>query len=131
MNDGGFEALRGRAGCTLALGCAVASDGLLGCEVLASVGRTLDVVVAPCGKAGTQIEPFRWLSIVLGNLRDALAGPRYAVAFRKYADRYPEVGYRFDRRFDLPVMVPQLAVALVRASPCPEGTSQMTAGLNT
>lgn len=123
-----FEALRGWAARALAPGCTVTSDGLIGFEVLARVGHTHHAVVAPRGKAGTEIEPFRWLNTVLSNLKTALAGTHHAFAFRKYAHRYlADVGYRFNRRFDLPAMVPRLAVALMRATPCPKRGIQMTA----
>ncbi|WP_298160031.1 transposase, partial [Ferrovum sp.] len=69
--------------------------------------------------AGTEIEPFRWLNVVLGNLKTALSGTYHAFNFRKYAGRYlAESQYRFNRRFDLAAMVPRLAVALMSATPC-------------
>lgn len=97
------------------------SDGLLGFEVLERLGYTHKVVIASRGKAGTEIEPFRWLNVVLGNLKTALAGTHHAFKFAKYARRYlAEVQYRFNRRFDLAAMVPRLAVAVAQTRPCPK-----------
>ena len=113
-----FAALRGWAQRTLAPGTRVTSDGALGFEVLGRLGYQHDVVIAPRGKAGTELEPCRWLNVVLGNLKTALAGTHHAFAYRKYAHRYlAEVGYRFNRRYDLAAMVPRLAVALMRTTP--------------
>lgn len=68
------------------------------------------VVLAPKGKAGTEIEPFKWLYVILGNLKIALSGIHYALKFIKYARRYlAEVQYRFNRRTDLAAMVPSMA----------------------
>jgi len=47
------------------------------------------IVVLPVrGKAGNEIEPFKWLNILLGNLKTALSGTHHAFKFAKYADRY-------------------------------------------
>lgn len=64
------------------------SDGLLGFEVLERLGYTHKVVLAPRGKAGTEIEPFKWLNVLLGNLKTALSGTHHAFKFAKYARRY-------------------------------------------
>ena len=114
-----FAALKPWANIALVPGCTVTSDGLLGFEVVERLGFAHRVVIAPKGKAGTEIEPFRWLNVVLGNLKTALSGTHHAFDFRKYGGRYlAESQYRFNRRFDLAAMVPRLAVALTRASPC-------------
>ena len=114
-----FAALKPWASIALAPDCTVTSDGLLGFEVVERLGFAHRVVIAPKGKAGTEIEPFRWLNVVLGNLKTALSGTYHAFNFRKYADRYlAESQYRFNRRFDLAAMVPRLAVALTSATPC-------------
>jgi transposase-like protein len=113
-------------------GSSVTSDGLLGFEVLGQIGFTHNVVIAPKGKAGCNIEPFKWLNIILGNLKTALSGTHHAFAFRKYAHRYlAEVQYRFNRRSDLAAMVPRLAVALMQATPCSRKKIQMAAEIET
>jgi hypothetical protein len=43
------------------------------------------VVIAPKGKSGTEIEPFKWLNVILGNLKTSLTGTYHAFKFRKYA----------------------------------------------
>lgn len=101
-------------------GCCVTSDGLLGFEVLGQMGYHHEVRLAPKGKAGTETEPFKWLNVVLGNLKTSLSGTYHAFNFVKYAQRYlVDVQYRFNWRFDLAAMLPRLAVAIVRAKPYP------------
>jgi hypothetical protein len=93
----------------LAPGCGIVSDGLLGFEVLGRISYTHKTVPAPKGKAGSEIEPFKWLNVLPGNLKNALSGTHHYLA---------EVGYRFNRRFDLAAMVPRLAVAATQTPPC-------------
>jgi hypothetical protein len=89
--------------------------------VLERLGYTHKVVLAPRGKSGTEIEPFRWLNVLLGNLKTALSGTHHAFKFAKYARRYlAEVQYRFNRRADMAAMVPRLAVAVAQTRPCPK-----------
>ena len=115
-----FAALKPWALEALAPGCCVTSDGLLGFEVVRQMGHKHEVRLAPKGKVGTEIEPFKWLNVVLGNLKTSLSGTYHAFKFAKYAQRYlADVQYRFNRRFDLAAMVPRLAVAVMRAKPCP------------
>jgi transposase-like protein len=121
-----FAGLSAWASQALAPGATVTSDGLLGFEVLGQLGFAHRVVIAPKGKAGCEIEPFRWVNVVLGNLKTALSGTHHAFDFRKYAHRYlAEIGYRFNRRANLASMVPRLAVALMRATPCSRTKIQM------
>ncbi len=69
-------------------GATVTSDG--GFEVLRKIGFTHKVAISPKGKAGCDIEPFKWVN-----------------------------------------RVPHLAVALMRAKPCPRKAIQMTAEVGT
>lgn len=78
-----FAALTPWAAQAIAPGSCVISDGLLGFEVLRKLGYTHKVVLAPKGKAGTEIEPFKWLNVLLGNLKTALSGPHHAFKFAK------------------------------------------------
>jgi len=127
-----FKALRAWSERALAPGSQVTTDGLLGFEVLGRLGHTHHVVVPPRGKTGTEIPPFRWLNIVLGNLKTALSGTYHAFQFRKYAARYlGEMQYRFNRRFDMAAMVRRTAVALLRAKPCTRAALQRPAELGT
>ena len=114
-----FAALKPWAKQAISPECVVTSDGLIGFEVLRQLGIEHKVVIAPKGKAGTEIDAFKWVNVLLGNLKTALSGTYHAFKFRKYGHRYlAEVQYRFNRRSDLASMIPRLSVALVCASPC-------------
>ena len=116
-----FAALRVWARQAIVPGSCVISDGLLGFEVLGQLGYAHKVVQAPRGKAGTEIEPFKWLNVVIGNLKTALSGTHHAFKFAKYAHRYlADVQYRFNRRLDLAAMVPRLAKAVAQTRPFPK-----------
>lgn len=105
----------------LAADCHVISDGLPGFAVLSQLGYQHEVVIAPKGKVGTEIEPFKWLNVLLGNLKTALSGTYHAFKFAKYGQRYlAEVQYRFNRRVDLKAMVPRLAFAVMHTTPHPK-----------
>ncbi len=113
-----YAALKPWAECALSGCCHVVSDGFLGFGVLSQLGHSHEVVIAPKGKAGTEIEPFRWLNTLLGNLKTALGGTHHAFKFAKYADRYlADVQYRFNRRMSLPDLVPRLAFAVMHTLP--------------
>jgi ribosomal protein L37AE/L43A len=119
-----FDALRPWADKALMPGSIITSDGLLGFEVVRQLGFGHQVVIAPKGKAGTEIDAFKWLNVLLGNLKTTLIGTHHAFKFSKYAPRYlAEVQYRFNRRFDLKTIIPRLLVAIVLAKPCPRGRS--------
>ena len=118
-----FSALTPWAHRAIAPGSCVVSDGLLGFEVLEKLGYEHKVVLPPKRKIGNDIEPFKWLNVLLGNLKTALSGTHHAFKFAKYAHRYlAEVQYRFNRRFDLAAMVPCLALAVMQTGPCPKQT---------
>ena len=55
-----------------------------------------------------------------GNIKSALRGAYHAVR-PKYAQRYlSEFEYRFNRRFDLPDVIPRLVHVALRTPPMPE-----------
>jgi transposase-like protein len=114
-----FVALTSWAQMALVPGSCVTSDGLLGFEVLKQIGYRHEVRLAPKGKVGTEIEPFKWLNVLLGNLKTSLSGTYHAFKFAKYAQRYlSDVQYRFNRRVNLAAMVPALIHDVVRTKPC-------------
>ena len=117
-----FEALKPWAARALVLGSTVTSDGLIGFEVVRQLGFKHRVVQAPKGKAGTEIDAFKWLNVMLGNLKTAQSGTYHAFKYSKYAGRYlAEMQYRFNRRFDLCTLIPRMLHALLIAKPCPRG----------
>lgn len=111
---------------TLSPGCVVASDGLLGFNVLNQRGFTHHQQKALPGKAGCEVEPFKWLNVIRGNLKTALSGTHHAFKFAKYAHRYlAEVQYRFNRRVNLASLPTRLLVAIAQTKPCPKRQIQL------
>ncbi|MCY4463789.1 MAG: hypothetical protein OXC26_25845 [Albidovulum sp.] len=63
---------------------------------------------------------FFWLNTVIDNAETALRSAHHSMK-GKYAQRYlNEFWRRFNRRYDLPSMVPRLASAAARTPPVPE-----------
>ena len=77
-------------------------------------------MVVGSGRAAVERPEFRWVNTILGNLKSALRGTYYAIR-PKYAQRYlSEFEYRFNRRFDLPDIIPRLLHVALRTPPMPE-----------
>ena len=70
------------------------------------------------------------MNTILGNIKNALRGTYHAVR-PKYAQRYlSEFEYRFNRRFDLPDIIPRLVYVALR-TPRDAGTAtQVTLSLS-
>lgn len=95
------------------------SDGLA-CFVAAGelVAEHERVVVGT--RKSSDLECFHWVNTLLGNIKSSIQGTYHGFKFDKYAARYlGELQYRFNRRFDLPTMIPRLlrACALTTARP--------------
>ena len=72
------------------------------------------------GRAAVERPEFRWVNTILGNIKTALRGTYHAIR-PKYAQRYlSEFEYRFNRRFDLPDIIPRLVYVALRTPPMPE-----------
>ena len=72
------------------------------------------------GRAAVERPEFRWVNTILGNIKNALRGTYHAIR-PKYAQRYlSEFEYRFNRRFDLPDIIPRLVYMALRTPPMPE-----------
>jgi transposase-like protein len=100
-------------------GSTVISDGLACFNVVAEEGCQHDRIVCGGGRAAVEEPEFYWVNTVLGNLKSALRSTYHAVR-GKHARRYlADYQYRFNRRFDLPALIPRLAFAALRTPPMP------------
>jgi hypothetical protein len=64
---------------------------------------------------------FLWVTMVLGNLKTALAGAHQSLNYHKSAANYlAAFSYRFNRRFDLQGLVSRLIVDVARSVPARE-----------
>ena len=101
-------------------GSTVISDGLACFDGVTKAGCLHDPIVCGGGRASVEEPEFYWVNTILGNLKSALRSSYHAVR-PKYAQRYlSEFQYRFNRRFDLPQLIPRLATAALRTPPLPE-----------
>ena len=104
----------------LRTGTRVVSDGLACFGGVTTAGCVHEPIVTGGGKAAVERPEFRWVNTMLGNVKNALCGTYHAVR-PKYAQRYlAEFEYRFNRRFDLPDIIPRLVYVALRTPPMPE-----------
>ena len=104
----------------LGTGTRVVSDGLACFHGVTAPGCVHEPVVVGSGKAAVERPEFRWVNTILGNIKNALRGTYHAIR-PKYAQRYlSEFEYRFNRRFDLPDIIPRLVYVALRTPPMPE-----------
>ena len=57
---------------------------------------------------------------MIGNVKNAIHGTYHAVSERHLPRYLAEFCYRFNRRFDLPAMLPRLGHVATRTPPMPE-----------
>ena len=96
----------------------VLSDGLNCFPGVEQAGAVHVPEVVGAGRRSTDMPCFTWINTVLGNVKTALAGTYHAFNFRKYAHRYlAECQYRFNRRFDLKVLLPRMVRAAATTGP--------------
>lgn len=83
-------------------------------------------IVTGGGKQACEIPELKAVNTVLGNLKTAITGTYHAFKFAKYGYRYlAEYQYRFNRRFDLSVLMQRLIRAAANAKPAPMHSLRM------
>lgn len=104
----------------LAPNCHVVSDGTNAFAQVCQAQATHERHITGGGRQGAQTPQLHWVNTLLGNLKTSMAGTLHAFRHAKYAQRYlAEFAYRFNRRFDLPAMLPRLLRALASSGPLP------------
>ena len=100
-------------------GARVVTDGL-GCfNGVADAGCTHEAIVTGSGRKAARHPAFKAVNTVLGNIKSAIAAT-FRSGSRKHAPRrLAEFEYRFNRRYDLPAMMPRLGWVAVRTPPMP------------
>lgn len=92
----------------LAPGCDVRSDGLSCFAGVIDAGCAHSYVIAG-GRKPRDLPQFKWVNTVLGNLKTMIKGAYKSFKFGKYARQYlGAFCFRFNRRFDLRQLVPEL-----------------------
>ena len=96
------------------------SDGLACFVAAADLVDAHERVVVGTRKS-SDLACFHWVNTLLGNIKSSIQGTYHGFKFNKYAPRYlAELQYRFNRRFDLPRMIPRLLRACALTDPRPE-----------
>jgi ribosomal protein L37AE/L43A len=104
----------------LAPNALMVSDGLA-CFVAAGDLVTSHERVVVGTRKSSELECFHWVNTLLGNIKSSIQGSYHGFKFDKYAARYlAELQYRFNRRFDLPAMIPRLLRACATTTARPE-----------
>lgn len=113
------EQLKRYATTALAAGASVVSDGLACFTAVGEAGFAHTVIITGSGAKRPTEPAFKWVNTVLGNVKAAITGTCRALGARHTARYLAAYEYRFNRRTDLPSMVPRLAFVALRASPMP------------
>ena len=100
-------------------GAHVVTDGL-GCfNGVADAGCTHEAIVTGLGRKSARHPAFGAVNTVLSNIKTAIAATFRSGATKHAPRRLAEFAYRFNRRYDLPAMIPRLAWIALRTPPMP------------
>lgn len=100
-------------------GSPVVTDGL-GCfNGVAEAGCTHQPIVTGSGRKAARHPSFKAINTVLGNIKTAIVATFRAGAQKHAPRRLAEFAYRFNRRYDLPSMIPRLGWIAARTPPMP------------
>ncbi len=101
-------------------GSTVVSDGLACFNAVTDIGCEHEVHIVGGGPESAEHPAFRWVNTMLGNVKNALHGTYHAVR-AKHLPRYlAEFHYRFNRRYDLPSLIPRFLSVAARTPPMPQ-----------
>ena len=100
-------------------GARVVTDGL-GCfNGVADAGCMHEPIVTGSGRKGARHPAFKAVNTVLGNIKNAIAATFRSGSKKHVPRRLAEFEYRFNRRYDLPAMMPRLGWVALRTPPMP------------
>lgn len=115
------EAVDAWANKALSASARTLSDSLHCFKALAGNVAEHTAITVGSGRQAVRRPEFRWVNTLLGNLKRSISGTYHSFGFAKYTDRYlAEAQYRFNRRFDLSIILPRLLRAAVLTRPHPE-----------
>ncbi|EDQ01406.1 hypothetical protein KT99_02176 [Shewanella benthica KT99] len=100
-------------------GCTVVSDGLACFRAVTQSHCAHVSLVTGGGASCVEIEAFRWVNTMIGNVKISLHGAYHSIS-AEYLPRYlGEFCYRFNRRFNLTELLPRFMSVAVRTPPMP------------
>lgn len=100
-------------------GSRVVTDGL-GCfKGVANAGCTHEPIITGTGRKAARHPSFKAINTVLANIKTAIAATFRTASNKHAARRLAEFAYRFNRRYDLPSLIPRLGWIAARTQPMP------------
>lgn len=100
-------------------GARVVTDGL-GCFTgVTDAGCTHEPIITGSGRKAARHPSFKAINTALGNIKTAIVATFRPGAKKHAARRLAEFAYRFNRRYDLPAMIPRLGWIAARTPPMP------------
>ena len=100
-------------------GARVVTDGF-GCfNGVADAGCTHEPIITGSGRKAARHPAFKAVNTVLGNIKSAIAATFRSGSKKHAPRRLAEFEYRFNRRYDLPAMMPRLGWVAARTPPMP------------
>ena len=98
----------------------VVSDGLNCFPAVKKAGCKHEPIIARTDKGYDEYDVFKWVNVMIGNVKNALHGTYHHVSSRHMPRYLAEFCYRFNRRFELHTMVDRLACVAMRTPPMPQ-----------
>jgi transposase-like protein len=101
----------------LEAGSHVVTDGLRCFTAVKDAGCEHEAIVVGKKRKSIDLASFLWVNTILGNLKTAITGTYHSISSRHLPRYLAEFQYRFNRRFDLKVMIKRLLYSSVRTAP--------------
>lgn len=98
----------------------VVSDGLACFKSLNHIGHFHCSVKTSGRYKDSEFTLFKWLNIVIGNVKNAIIGTYHGMDHRHLPRYLGEFCFRFNRRFKLPLLLQSLIYYSVQTGPIPE-----------
>jgi transposase-like protein len=98
----------------------IVSDGLQCFRGVADADCTHEAIVTGGGPDSVEHSEFKWLNTMIGNVKNSIRGTYHSIS-KKHVPRYlAEFCYRFNRRFNLAVLIERFTYVAVRTNPMPQ-----------
>jgi len=104
----------------LAADTLVVSDGLRCFPAVEEADCEHEPIIAKSDQGYDEYGVFKWVNIMIGNVKNALHGTYHHVSPRHLPRYLAEFCYRFNRRFELHRMVDRLAYVAMQTPPMPQ-----------
>lgn len=107
----------------------VVSDGYRGLNGIKESGVIHDKKIVGKGNKSSAMSCFKWVNVILGNIKTGLKGCYHSFNHAKYGQGFlSEIAYRFNRRYDLKALVIRLAVICMKTGPRTESLLRFSEG---